>query len=101
MSTGFQSPLDEKQPHVSNPLISIPELPALGVSNLPKRTSNKSGSELFIVDNSEEDWKALRYLHDWCQISRSLDVASGFFEVGALLALDGEWQKLDHIPLFG
>ena len=66
---------------------------------LPKRTSEKSGSELFIVDNSEDEWKALRYLKDWCQITKSLDVASGFFEVGALLALDGEWQKLDSIRI--
>jgi len=35
---------------------------------MPKRTSI-TGSELFIVDNSEENWKVLRYLHDWCQIS--------------------------------
>jgi len=36
---------------------------------MPKRTS-VTGSELFIVDNSEENWKVLRYLHDWCQISK-------------------------------
>ncbi len=63
---------------------------------MPKRSSHKVGSELFIVDNSEDDWKALRYLHDWCQISKQIDIAAGFFEVGALLALDGEWQKVDH-----
>jgi hypothetical protein len=34
---------------------------------MPNRTSI-AGSELFIVDNSDEDWKAVRYLHDWCQI---------------------------------
>ena len=66
---------------------------------MPKRSSSRTGSELFIVDNSEDDWKALRYLHDWCQISSSIDIASGFFEVGALLALDGEWQKLDKIRI--
>jgi hypothetical protein len=37
---------------------------------MPNRTS-KSGSELFIVDNSDVDWKVLRYLHDWCQISKA------------------------------
>jgi hypothetical protein len=37
---------------------------------MPKRTST-TGSELFIVDNSDEDWKVLRYLHDWCQISKA------------------------------
>jgi superfamily II DNA or RNA helicase len=66
---------------------------------MPKRNSHKAGSELFIVDNSEDDWKALRYLTDWCELSKSIDIASGFFEVGALLALDGEWQKLDKIRI--
>jgi hypothetical protein len=28
-----------------------------------------TGSELFIVDNSDTDWKVLKYLPDWCQIS--------------------------------
>lgn len=66
---------------------------------MPKRSSSRTGSELFIVDNSEDDWKALRYLKDWCELSSSIDIASGFFEVGALLALDGEWQKLDGIRI--
>jgi superfamily II DNA or RNA helicase len=66
---------------------------------MPKRSSARTGSELFIVDNSEDDWKALRYLKDWCELSKSIDIASGFFEVGALLALDGEWQKLDDIRI--
>jgi superfamily II DNA or RNA helicase len=66
---------------------------------MPKRSSARVGSELFIVDNSEDDWKALRYLKDWCELSKSIDIASGFFEVGALLALDGEWQKLDKIRI--
>ena len=38
---------------------------------MPKAIS-KSGSKLFIVDNSEEDWKVVRYLHDWCQISKAM-----------------------------
>ena len=65
---------------------------------MPRRTS-KTGSELFIVDNSDEDWKVLRYLHDWCQISRALDVATGYFEIGALLGLKDEWQKVDQIRI--
>src|SRR5712692_8626776 len=65
---------------------------------MPKRTS-VTGSELFIVDNSDEDWKVLRYLHDWCQISRAVDCATGYFEIGALLALKDEWQKVDHIRI--
>ncbi len=65
---------------------------------MPKRTS-KTGSELFIVDNSDEDWKALRYLHDWCQISKAFDIATGYFEIGALLGLKDEWQKVDRIRI--
>lgn len=66
---------------------------------MPKRESNRTGSELFIVDNSADDWKALRYLHDWCQISKSIDIATGYFEIGALLALGEEWQKARHIRI--
>lgn len=66
---------------------------------MPKRTSHATGSELFIVDNSDEDWKALRYLHDWCQISKGIDIATAYFEIGSLLALDGEWQKVDKIRI--
>src|SRR5262249_40301923 len=63
---------------------------------MPNRAS-KSGSELFIVDNSDVDWKVLRSLHDWCQISRAIDVATGYFEIGSLLGLKDEWQKVDQI----
>jgi SNF2 family DNA or RNA helicase len=65
---------------------------------VPNRTSI-TGSELFIVDNSDEDWKVLRYLHDWCQISKSIDCATGHFEIGALLALQDEWQKVDRLRI--
>ena len=65
---------------------------------MPRRTST-SGSELFIVDNSEEDWKVLRYLRDWCELSKSIDIATGYFEIGSLLALDDQWQKVDSIRI--
>src|SRR6476619_5425847 len=55
------------------------------------------GSNLFIVDNSDEHWKALEYLRQWCDISRAIDIATGHFEIGAFLALDGEWQKVEKI----
>src|SRR5208337_1571180 len=61
--------------------------------------SAKSGGELFIVDNSDEAWKGLKYLQDWTEIASAFDIASGFFEIGALLALDGKWQKLDKIRI--
>ena len=65
---------------------------------MPKRKS-KTGSELFIVDNSDKEWKVLKYLHDWCQISKSIDIATGYFEIGGLLALNDEWQKVDGIRI--
>lgn len=61
--------------------------------------AQRPGSELFIIDNADEQWKVGQYLHDWCEIARALDVATGYFEIGALLALDGQWQKLDQIRI--
>jgi phosphatidylserine/phosphatidylglycerophosphate/cardiolipin synthase-like enzyme len=63
------------------------------------QVETRSGGDLFIVDNSDADWKALHYLHEWAQISTAFDIATGFFEIGALLALDGEWQKLEKIRI--
>jgi len=65
---------------------------------MPTKKST-TGSELFIVDNSDDDWKVLRYLHDWCQISKGIDIATGYFEVGSLLALKDQWQKVDKIRI--
>ncbi|MEO8218890.1 MAG: helicase-related protein, partial [Acidobacteriota bacterium] len=65
---------------------------------MPTRTS-PTGSELFIVDNSDELWKVRQYLHEWCQISKGIDIATAYFEIGSLLALDGEWQKVDQIRI--
>src|SRR5688500_9789612 len=65
---------------------------------MPKKTS-VTGSELFIVDNSDYDWKVLRYLHDWCQIAKGIDIATGYFEIGGLLSLKHEWQKVDQIRI--
>jgi hypothetical protein len=58
-----------------------------------------SGGELFIVDNSDSEWKGLKYLQDWTEIASAFDIASGFFEIGSLLALDGRWQQLDTIRI--
>jgi hypothetical protein len=40
------------------------------------RQDKPTGSELFIVDNSDADWKVQRYLADWCQIAKSMDIAT-------------------------
>lgn len=66
---------------------------------MPYRVSEKTGGELFIVDNSEYEWKVVRYLHDWCDLSKQIDIATGYFEIGSLLSLDGEWQKVDKIRI--
>ena len=54
---------------------------------------------LFIVDNSVSGWTGLRYLEEWCGIAKAFDIATGYFEVSALLALDGKWQGLSSIRI--
>ena len=60
-----------------------------------------TGGELFVVDNSVSGWTGLRYLREWCELATSFDVATGFFEIGALLDLDSDWQKLDKVRIRG
>ena len=64
-----------------------------------KDENKKQGSDLFIVDNSDSDWKVKDYLHDWTEIANKFDIATGYFEIGALLALDGQWQKLEKLRI--
>ena len=59
--------------------------------------TDSAGRELFIVDNSVAGWTGLRYLEEWSSIARTFDIATGFFEIGSLLALDGKWQGLEKI----
>jgi len=61
--------------------------------------AEKVGNDLFVVDNSDDHWKVLNYLAEWSQISHQFDIATGYFEIGALLALDGMWQKLDRVRI--
>ena len=61
--------------------------------------TKKTGNDLFIVDNSDDDWRVLNYLAEWSEISHKFDIATGYFEIGALLALHGKWQKLDQIRI--
>ena len=58
-----------------------------------------SGGDLFIADNSLSRWTGLKYLRQWTDVARSFDVATGLFEIGALLALDGKWQQLEKIRI--
>ncbi len=59
----------------------------------------QSGGDLFIVDNSLSGWTGLEYLRQWTDLAKSFDIATGFFEIGALLALDGRWQQLDKMRI--
>lgn len=62
-------------------------------------TAESKGRDLFIVDNSVSGWTGLRYLKEWSGIAKSFDIATGYFEIGALLALDGKWQPLEKIRI--
>jgi soluble cytochrome b562 len=64
-----------------------------------KSEKKLQGSDLFIVDNSDSDWKVKNYLHEWTDLAHKLDIATGYFEIGSLLALDGQWQKLEKIRI--
>ncbi len=63
-----------------------------------KRDSSKKG-ELFIVDNSDITWKVQKYLSEWCELSKKFDIATGYFEIGSLLDLNGKWQNLEKIRI--
>ena len=60
---------------------------------------SKSASDLFIVDNGDAGWKVSRYLAEWCGYSKAVDIATGFFEIGGLLTLDGAWQTVPAIRI--
>ena len=68
----------------------------VGSSNSLQRTGS---SDFIIVDNSDENWKALTYVRQWCDVSKSIDIATGYFDVQALLSLDGSWQKVEKLRI--
>ncbi|MEO7932831.1 MAG: helicase-related protein [Chthoniobacterales bacterium] len=61
--------------------------------------TNKSASELFIVDNSDTEWKVGTYLSEWCEIARAIDIATGYFEIGSLLSLKDKWQLVEQFRI--
>lgn len=56
-------------------------------------------ADLYIIDNNNAERSVKKYLNEWCGISKQMDIATGYFEVGGLLELDGEWQKLNKIRI--
>ena len=69
------------------------------LGEITTKVERKSGADLFIVDNSDSDWKVKQYLHEWADIATSFDIATAYFEIGALLVLEGQWQKLDKLRI--
>src|SRR5512147_718428 len=61
--------------------------------------TESKGRDLFIVDNSVSGWTALRYLEEWSGIAKAFDIATGYFEIGALLALGEKWKQLEKIRI--
>lgn len=61
--------------------------------------ARQQGGDLFIIDNSDPELKVNAYLAEWCQLSRGIDIATGYFEISALLALREMWQSVDQIRI--
>jgi len=70
--------------------------PETGLSPAPE---DSRGGDLFIIDNADDDWKVRAYLSQWCEFSKSIDIATGYFEIGALLSLEEKWQSVDKIRI--
>lgn len=54
---------------------------------------------LYVVDNSTPSQTVKQYLTEWCKVSKQMDIATGYLEIGGLLDLDQNWQKLDKIRI--
>ncbi len=59
-------------------------------------TAESKGRDLFIVDNSVSGWTGLRYLEEWSGIAKAFDIATGYFEIGALLAGNANYAWVQH-----
>lgn len=56
-------------------------------------------NDLYTVDNSTEERSVKSYLRDWCSVSKQMDIATGYLEIGGLLELDSCWQQLEKIRI--
>ena len=57
------------------------------------------GSRSYIVDNSGPETTTLGRIEEWASTVRAFDIATGYFDIGSLLDLDGKWQRLDKIRI--
>ena len=55
--------------------------------------------EPFLIDNSTERGSIRDVLLEWAENARTLDIATGFFEIGALLALGDARRTVDRIRI--
>jgi superfamily II DNA or RNA helicase len=53
----------------------------------------------FIVDNRANAITAGEFLTEWCKISTTLDIATGYFDTKAFDSLSPAWEALDKIRL--
>ena len=53
-------------------------------------------SNLFIVENSDDERKVVRYIRGRCAISRPVDAAMAYFESVFFLEIDRQWQGADR-----
>ena len=102
--------MPSRKSQVSKTQPSLPNVPPTEMGEIKKSTprartkpvgQSRGGGELFIVDNSDENWKVGNYLREWTGLSNQFDIATWYFEIGALLSMENEWQKLNKIRIMG
>lgn len=97
-ATSFRRP--KHSPPTASLRTAFPLQPALELSTTSNRNRmSKSSSEIFIIDNSAPEREVLHCLKQWLFASQAVDIATGFFEIGGLLALDGAWQTAPTIRI--
>ena len=50
-------------------------------------------SDLYIVDNSSEEKTVHKYLSEWCSVSKQMDVATGYLEIGGFVFSSAFWER--------
>jgi superfamily II DNA or RNA helicase len=78
---------------------STTDASSLNIDTRVETNETRKASDLFIVDNSDTDWKVRSYLSEWCDIARAIDIATGYFEIGALLCLKDRWRSVEKLRL--
>jgi len=56
-----------------------------------------SPASICIVDNSDSDWKVRSCVRGWSELPKAIGIATGYFEVSSLLALEWKWQAVARL----